>query len=225
MGGMHGYGSIRPRENDATFHHEWEKRVHAVNGVGAIHGIYNIDEDRHAIERMPPDAYLRASYYERWLAALETLLVEKNALSRDEIQARIDLLQRDAGATERRDDPALAEAFIARRVTSSLPPPADTSRARFQLGDQVIARNIHPAGHTRLPRYARGKHGVIHSFHGVETLPDASAHGRGPSPEPLYNVRFESSELWGASADGRGWVHLDLWESYLEPVAREGDSA
>ena len=80
-----------------------------------------------------------------------------------------------------------------------------------------MTRNVHPRGHTRLPRYARGKHGVIHHLHGVETLPDANAHGRGPSPEPLYSVRFEAVELWGASADGPGRVYIDLWQSYLEP--------
>ena len=120
------------------------------------------------------------------------------------------------------DNPFLAEAVITKRLESAPLPPADSSQARFQTGDHVVTRNIHPVGHTRLPRYARGKRGVIQFFHGVETLPDASAHGRGPSPEPLYNVSFDASELWGASADGRGSVHIDLWESYLEPAADEG---
>jgi nitrile hydratase len=225
MGGMQGYGPILPRENDETFHAEWEKRVHGFSGVGSMRGIYNIDEYRHAIERMRPAVYLSSSYYERWLASLETLLVEKNALSRDEIEARTELLRRDAGAARRRDDPSVAEAVIRGRLRSTLLPAPDANQARFKDGDLVIARNVHPTGHTRLPRYARGKRGVVQCFHGVEPLPDANAHGRGPSPEPLYNVRFEASELWGASADGRGWVHIDLWESYLEPAAEEGDTA
>jgi nitrile hydratase len=221
MGGMHGHGPVRPRDNDDTFHANWEKRVHGFSAAGFMHDMYNLDEFRHAIERLQPEAYLRGSYYERWLAALETLLVEKHAVSRDEIETRIDLLRRDPAALVRRDDPPLAEAVVSARLRSAPVPAPDSGQGRFRPGDLVIARNVHPPGHTRLPRYVRGKRGVVQSFYGLDTLPDASAHGRGPSPEPLYNVRFDTSELWGASADGRGWVHVDLWESYLQPVAEE----
>jgi nitrile hydratase len=79
-----------------------------------------------------------------------------------------------------------------------------------------VTRNVHPPGHTRLPRYARGKRGLIDRVHGVHTFPDTNAHGLGPQPHPLYCVRFEAAELWGPSADGRGGVYIDLWESYLE---------
>jgi nitrile hydratase len=225
MGGMQGYGPIRPREHDDTFHADWEKRVHGLSGAGFINDVFNVDEFRHAIERLPADAYLRASYYERWLAAIENLFVDKYALSRDEIETRIELLRRDPNAVVRRDDPSLAEAVISGRLNSAPLAAADSSLARFQPADHVIARNVHPTGHTRLPRYVRGKRGIVESFLGVETLPDASAHGRGMSPEPVYNVRFEASELWGSSADGRGWVHVDLWESYLEPVGQGRDTA
>ena len=102
MGGMQGYGPIRPRENEETFHAQWEKRVHGFSGAGFMNGICNLDEFRHAIERMPAHAYLSATYYERWVASLETLLVEKQALSREEIEARVALLGRAAGAPVRR---------------------------------------------------------------------------------------------------------------------------
>jgi nitrile hydratase len=92
-------------------------------------------------------------------------------------------------------------------------PPGDP---RFTAGDHVVTRNVHPTGHTRLPRYARGKRGLIACVHGVHTFPDTNAHGLGPQPQPLYGVRFDATELWGQSADGHGAVHLDLWESYLE---------
>jgi nitrile hydratase len=220
MGGMHGFGPIRPRENEQSFHAEWEKRLAGI-GTAGRRGTFNIDEFRHGIERMEPAHYLSASYYERHLATYETNFVEKGVLSHEEIAARVELLRRDPASIPRRDDPALAEQIVRARLSSELPPPADPTKARFRPGDLVVTRNVHSSGHTRLPRYARGKHGVIDRFHAVDTLPDASAHGRGPSPEPLYSVRFTAAELWGASADGRGSVNIDLWESYLEPDLEE----
>jgi nitrile hydratase len=76
---------------------------------------------------------------------------------------------------------------------------------------------MHPRGHTRLPRYARGKRGLVHLVHGVHVFPDAHAQGLGESPQPLYSVRFEARELWGDAGEPNQSVHLDLWESYLEP--------
>jgi nitrile hydratase len=84
----------------------------------------------------------------------------------------------------------------------------------FAVGDRVRARNIHPTGHTRLPRYARGKTGEIAAVHGAHVFPDSSAHGRGDDPQWLYTVRFSACELWGK--DSRDLVHIDLWEPYLE---------
>jgi nitrile hydratase len=220
MGGMHGFGPIQPRQNEETFHAEWEKRVPGLQGAGMMQGVYNIDEMRHGIERMDPAAYLTSSYYERHLFTVEKNFVEKGVLSVEEIEARVAQLRGNVEA-QRRDDPELAERMIRARLRIERPPAPEPGTARFKIGQRVVARNEHPLGHTRLPRYVRGKHGVINRYFGVDTLPDASAHGRGPSAEPLYNVRFEAAELWGVSADGPGWVHVDLWESYLEPVEDE----
>jgi nitrile hydratase beta subunit len=217
MGGMHGFGPIRPRDNDEQFHAEWEKRIPGLRAAPDLAGIYTLDEMRHGIERMDPAHYLTASYYERHLFTFELNLIEKGVLSRDEIEARVEHLRSGAEPT-RRDDPDLARRVVGARLQSEALAPIEPQRAGFRVGDRVRTRNVHPSGHTRLPRYARGKRGVITQFYGVETLPDASAHGRGPSPEPLYNVEFEATELWGAAADGRGSVHLDLWQSYLEPL-------
>jgi nitrile hydratase subunit beta len=86
----------------------------------------------------------------------------------------------------------------------------------FKVGQQVRARNIHPEGHTRLPRYVRGRTGRIERDHGVFSFPDSSAAGLGPKPQHVYAVRFEAAELWGS---GRmGVVLVDLWDDYLEPV-------
>ena len=88
---------------------------------------------------------------------------------------------------------------------------------RFVPGDPVRTRAMHPHGHTRLPRYARGKRGVVHCCHGIHVFPDTNAHGEGEQPQPLYSVRFDARELWGESAEPNQAVHIDLWESYLLP--------
>jgi nitrile hydratase subunit beta len=218
MGGMHGFGPIEPRQHEETFHADWEKRVPGLVTGATRSGGMNIDSFRHGIERMPPAEYLSASYYERHLFTAELNLVEKGVLTPQEIEARIELLRRDPLAAPRREDRQDAEHVLRARLTSEPPPSADASRARYQPGDPVVTRTVHPHGHTRLPRYARDKRGVIERFHGIDTLPDANAHGRGPAAEPLYSVRFAASELWGESAEGPGSVYIDLWESYLEPL-------
>jgi nitrile hydratase subunit beta len=214
MGGMHGFGPIRPRENEDAFHDDWEHRLHAIVRVSRVQGLYNIDESRHGIERMPPAEYLNSGYYERWLSSLERNLVDKGILTTEEIDARTRELATDGtAALPRRDDPALTERAVKAQVTrGDMPAPGPS---RFKPGDRVVTRNVHPKGHTRLPRYARGKRGVIDRYYGIDTLPDANAHGKGPSPEPLYSVRFEARELWGDSAEPRQTVNIDLWESYL----------
>jgi nitrile hydratase len=217
MGGTHGFGPIRPRENDEAFHADWEHRLHAIVRVARVQGIYNIDESRHGIERMDPADYLRSGYYERWLSSLERNLVDKGVLSQEEIEARARQLASHSATLPTREDPALAERAVKAQLTSGDLPRSGPSR--FRPGDRVRTRNVHPSGHTRLPRYARAKRGVVDRFHGIDTLPDANAHGRGPAPEPLYSVRFEARELWGESAEPCQTVNIDLWESYLEPDA------
>ncbi|MGI9305342.1 MAG: SH3-like domain-containing protein [Gammaproteobacteria bacterium] len=94
----------------------------------------------------------------------------------------------------------------------------DRLPARFKAGDHVIARNIHPAGHTRIPRYVRGRRGVIDRDHGVFIFPDAHAKDGGKVPQRLYSVRFAAEELWGHEATGNA-IYADLFDSYLEPAA------
>jgi nitrile hydratase subunit beta len=215
MGGSQGFGPVRPREHEEAFHEPWEHRLHAIVRVARAQGIYNIDESRHGIERMDPADYLRAGYYERWLSSLERNLVDKGVLTTEAIDARARELSSNAVSVPRRDDPALAQRVVRAQLTSGdLPRPGPS---RFQSGDRVRTRNVHPIGHTRLPRYARGKRGVIDRVHGIDTLPDANAHGKGACPEPLYSVRFAATELWGDSAEPHQTVNIDLWESYLEP--------
>jgi nitrile hydratase subunit beta len=218
LGGKHGFGPVEREANEPYFHAEWEKAVMAMNLVGMVRRIYNIDEFRHAIERMGQAEYLNTSYYEHWLASVSTLLVEKGVISREELETRTKELEGNPGAPlpDRKDPELLDRIMNAVRkgmAEKSEPNPAP----RFKVGDTVVTRNWQPPGHTRLPGYARGHRGRIHAFHGVYILPDAHAHGRGRCPEPLYSVGFESGELWGDTAEPRQRVYIDLWESYLRP--------
>jgi nitrile hydratase len=97
--------------------------------------------------------------------------------------------------------------------------------ARFRAGDPVQARNVHPVGHTRLPRYVRGRRGVVDRDHGVFVFPDTNALGLGPKPQHVYAVRFPARELWGAVAPARDAVYVDLWDDHLEAVAAPGAGA
>ena len=219
LGGMHGFGRVEREANEPVFHARWEAAVLAMQRWVRGRGIVTLDEFRHAIERMAPAEYLGSSYYARWLDALDRVLVEKGVVTADEVDRRIEFFR------ARPDAPASAP-------LTAPPPPASPPRRldsetsvregaghdpRFTEGDLVATRNTHPYGHTRLPRYTRGKRGVIAARRGVHVLPDANAHGLGERPEPLYTVRFEARELWGESAEPNQQVYVDLWESYLLP--------
>ena len=105
--------------------------------------------------------------------------------------------------------------MVNRGIASSREP---AIQPRFAVGQQVRARNIHPTGHTRLPRYARGKAGVITRDHGVYIFADTNAHFQGEHRQHVYSVRFAARELWGAQASPRDTVQLDLWDDHLEPA-------
>ena len=85
VGGMAGFPAIAEEPDEPPFHADWEAHVFALNGALIKRGVYNLDEFRDAIERMPPEEYLAASYYERWFTAITTLLVEKGVAVPDEL--------------------------------------------------------------------------------------------------------------------------------------------
>jgi nitrile hydratase len=151
------------------------------------------------------------------LAALEAGVVAHGVLDQAEVDARARRYQQDQDGPV--PIPGRSEAAAAERARApqrAYQPNWEGPAPRFAPGDRVLTRNIHPPGHTRLPRYARGKRGLIDRIHGIHTFPDTNAHGLGARPHPLYSVRFEAVELWGPSAEGPDCVYIDLWESYLE---------
>jgi nitrile hydratase len=212
MGGMHGFGKVEPEPNEPVFHAAWEGRCIALNRAMGYTGVWNIDMSRAAIEELPPDLYLTASYYKKWAIRLEHMLLERGLVDADEIAAGHAL--RPGKPLKRTMTADKVEAAFNRGKYGR---PA-SAPARFKPGDRVRTRNIHPRTHTRLPRYARGKVGVIDALRGCNVFPDSVAIGQGENPQWLYTVLFDGRELWGENSDPTLTVSIDAWEPYLDPA-------
>jgi nitrile hydratase len=211
MGGQQDMGPVVYERNEPVFHAPWEGRIYALNRALRAWRKWSLDTDRNALELMPPVDYLRMSYYERWVHRLEAQLVQYGLVSTEEIESG------KADPASPKATPALSlatsDGWLNRGIASSHDPKV---RPLFKVRQRVRARNINPTGHTRLPRYARGKIGVIVRDHGVYLFPDSNAHFQGEKRQHVYSVRFAARELWGESASPRDTVHLDLWDDYLE---------
>jgi nitrile hydratase beta subunit len=205
LGGTQGFGRVRHAPDAPAFHAEWERRANALYSLAVRRGVFNMDEYRHAIERMEPRHYLSASYYERTLTSLATLCVEKGLVSVDE-------LERIAAGTF-----PLALASAPGRANA-------TTRERFHVGDRVRAKDEHVPGHARMPAYIRGKVGVVVGESPPYPFPDAHAHGLEAEDEPTYDVRFSTAELWPNAADA-AFVHVGVFQSYLERASEPGQRA
>ena len=201
LGGMQGFGAVDHSPAEPAFQHQWEAAARALLQLVAGTVRASGGEFRHSIERMDPGHYLTSSYYEHWLTAAATLAVEHGLVTHSELEAR-------AGGRFPLSGPVLA------------PPVADpgpgVARPRFAVGDRVRVRAWHPPGHTRCPRYVRGKTGTVVRVDGIHSVPDIEAHGPARRHEPTYSIRFEAAELWDDGQNG-ACVHADLWDSYLEP--------
>jgi nitrile hydratase len=213
---MHGLGPINPEPEteEPVFHADWEKRLFGLALAAGFLGKWNIDMSRYARERQHPIDYLRHTYYENWLAGLKKLLVEAELVNQEELKtgkaagpADESIQQRVLKAEEVTEAIAKGSPVA---MTISIPP-------RFKTGESVRAVNRHPKGHTREPRYVRGRVGIIHEHHGAHIFPDRNAEGS-KEGRHLYSVRFTAEALWGASASDRSAVYVDLWEDYLEPA-------
>ena len=212
MGGMHGFGKVEPEKNEPVFHAEWEARCLAINRAMGYTGIWTIDQTRAGIEELPPDVYLSSSYYKKWALRLENLVVERGLADADEIMAGHAL--RPGKALKRK----LAAADVPNTLTRGSFARPSKAPARFAPGDRVRTKNIHPATHTRLPRYARGRVGVVEALRGCHVFPDTAALGKGDDPQWLYTVMFEGRELWGDAAEPSLKISIEAFEPYLEPA-------
>ncbi len=200
LGGMQGVGPVVHSPAEAAFQHRWQAVARALMMVvGGAVGVSG-GEFRHSIERMEPGHYLTSDYYEHWVTAAATLAVEHGLVTRADLEVR-------AGGRFPLSGPVLAPP-----VTDAGP---DVGEPRFGSGDRVRVREWHPPGHTRCPRYVRGKAGTVVRVDGTHSVPDVEAHGSARRCEPTYSVRFDAGELWRDGQRGV-WVHVDLWDSYLE---------
>ena len=212
LGGIQGLEAIAPERDEPVFHAGWERRAFAITLAAGLHGRWSIDQARYAREDRHPAEYLRASYYELWQLGLERLAVESGLVGADELAAGHALRPGEARA--------VAPAEAAKRLERGGSTERELAAApRFAIGDRVRVRDTLTAGHTRAPRYCRGRVGRVHAQHGGHVFPDSSAAGAGENPQPLYAVRFAARDLWGAGAGPKDSVFVDLWEPYLEPAA------
>ena len=197
LGGMQGFGAVDVELDEPVFHADWERRAFRI-AIAAMLAGHLRGRFRHAIERMDPAWYLSSPYYEHWLTAAATGLVEAGLI-----------MQRDL------DDALGAPYAIARpiRAPRLAEPGASVAVHGYAVGDRVRVREWHPLGHTRAPGYVQGKVGTVVRRDGVFSLPDVEYHCDDQRSEPTYSVRFDAVELWGKAGDP---VHVDLWESYLE---------
>jgi nitrile hydratase beta subunit len=219
LGGMHGFGPVVAEPDEPAFHAAWERRAFGLTLAMGAWRRWNLDMSRSAREQMPPAEYLSTSYYEHWLFGLERLLVETGLVSPHDL-ARVQrgepATAAPAGAVAIRDGalrPDGVPRMLQNRRAARLDDPVP---AKFRVGQAVVARNLHPVGHTRVPRYVRGRRGEVAIDHGVFIFPDTHATGAGTRPQHVYSVWFAAQELWGPDAPGRDRVHVDLWDDYLE---------
>jgi len=213
MGGMDGFGKVEAEPNEPMFHERWEGRVLAmVRALGAA-GAFNIDTSRFYRESLRPEVYLTSCYYRKWLFGLEDMLVAKGYVAAAEVAEGH--AQEPAKALKRGkftvDD-------VERVMTRGKFGRDAQAPAKFKAGDRVRARNMHPATHTRLPRYTRGRVGVVERNLGCNVYPDSAAMEAGENPQWLYTVVFDGTELWGPDADPTTKVSIDAFEPYLEPA-------
>lgn len=211
MGGMDGFGKVEPEPNEPTFHVAWEGRVLAMTRAMGAAGAFNIDASRFYREMLRPDVYLSSSYYQKWLLGLEDILVDKGFLARDEIENKRAATPPKALPRGRLMAADVEPTLVRGRFGRPAPAPA-----LFKTGDRVRAKNIHPATHTRLPRYVRGHVGAIERDHGCHVFPDTAARDAGEHPQWLYTVVFDGVELWGPDGDPTVKVSVDAFEPYLE---------
>jgi nitrile hydratase beta subunit len=211
MGGQAGFGPIAPESDEPSFHEPWERRAFALFLAMRMTRSWNIDISRHARERLPAMQYWSSSYYENWIAGLVKVMTDAGLVNPDEISS-------GRASTLPKPVSRVASAMMIPAILQKGGPANRKCdlKAGFQIGDKIRTRNINTEGHTRLPRYARGRAGEIIAVHGTHVFPDSSAHRLGDNPQWLYTVRFTAKELWGHNNTDS--VMLDLWEPYLDPA-------
>lgn len=222
MGGMQGFGRVEPDDDTVGYHANWEGLVHSAFVATLGSGVHNMDEFRHSIERMRPNHYLNAAYYDRWLVGISTLAVENGLISPMELRDRTVAISSNETTVPDHRNPGRIEELIDGVVEQYSSRQEQEQEPTFELGDEVQVRNMHPDGHTRCPGYVRNARGVVKQHRGTHTFPDTHAHGD-EEAEPMYNVAFDLNELWNEGNESEvdnsnDVIRIELWESYLREV-------
>lgn len=215
MGGMDNFGPVVAEENEPVFHDDWERTIFALTLAVFPAGYCKVDEMRRTTENIPPATYLQARYYEKWLYALEMIALEKDILTSEELE-KGESIRKEGGNLL----PPVPPEMIEFAMTNPLPVNLDMDiPAKFKAGDQIIAKNMHPLHHTRIPRYIRGRRGVVVEDHGIFLLADTNAHDGPDKPQHVYTVRFMARELWGEDAAAKDSLCIDLHDDYMDHLA------
>jgi nitrile hydratase len=210
MGGMHGFGPVVTPGSEHAYQEAWEARTFAIS---TLLGIERLGKGggRPLREEMPPEEYLRASYYERWQWSNERRLENGGVIAPGDVERWMERL-RAGEDPPRTSNPEQATKAV--EATKENEPLFEAGPGRYAVGDRVRVRRMRPEGHTRCPRYVRGATGVVEAIRGNDALPDIGPY-QGPV-QPVYAVAFDSEALFGPSDEGRWTVLLDLFEDYLE---------
>ena len=215
LGGMQDLGPVPYEKNEPVFHQRWEGRMNAMDGMLRLWGKWNMDTVRWIREKIiSPADYYRMSYYERRYVGVVQLLLDYKLATSAELRSG-----KPEKGSPKLTPPLTADQVVPRYTKASYARGDMPGRApRFLRGQRVRSLKINPIGHTRLPRYARGRVGIINSDHGVFVFPDTNATFLGTNPQHVYSVRFDARELWGEQARPQDAVYLDMWDDYLEPA-------
>ena len=215
LGGRDDFGGPVPGIDDPErFHEGWEARVFALARVAGQRGLITTDDLRHAVERIDPSVHHELTYFERWLAGIERLMVEQGFLTEEEVAAAQQRRLQDhvhaEGPLTPLDHPPIAD-----HPGEHLEPPA--ANDRFQVGDRVVLRGG-LGEHHRLPDWAAGREATVSDVRGRFPLPDLIiARTPGAPPYALYAVELPATDAF-PDADPRDRLYLDVYDPYLEPV-------
>ncbi len=207
LGGIGGFGNVRTDDGELTHHEPWELRAQFL-AVAACQGA------RPWIEGIDPPTYLTTSYYGRWLLAAERAAVAKEIVASEELEEWRRRMRAGDSPPVVHDDKLRARAERAMTIPSPIAP---ARQPRFAVGESVRAKRIYePDRHHRIPRYVRGVAGMIEAVCGEDNI--AGHHSN--EVEPFYTVQFSSLDVWGERDDEAPFIiHVDLWQSYLDPAA------
>jgi len=204
--------TIPDRDQGRVMKEEWERQVWGLNF--AVSGLPGYSTGgRAGRERIPPELYLSMPYYARWLYRAEKSLLAGGFVTEAELanpDGAITMLNIPNFQPSNPDETlAYLSSDDSSELEAKVPP-------LFVVGDAVMVKNEHPAGHTRVPRYVRGHRGVVHHHHGVHEFQDDIAKGQDVGQQHLYTIMFTGPELWGSRAHPKDRIYAELWDCHLQ---------